>query len=103
MKLKNMWRLSPILLVLFVIVFFELKGNRERKKLYKTELHSKVIKVKSNWTGGRSVDYITANGTIITRPNTDTLFIGDSISKEANSGEISVYRNTHSHYELLRK
>lgn len=102
MLVKKIWILFPILLVLSIILFFELKSRQERKALFNSNLNNKVIKVKHNWTGGRSYDYITDNGITITLLNNDTLVIGDSISKEANTGKFDVYREKNGNYEYYK-
>jgi hypothetical protein len=92
MKLKNIWKLFPVFLIIGIIIFFERKGNIERKEFYTSDINSYIVKKKNNWSGGRSYDYITAKNIIITLMNSDTLKIGDSISKENNTGNFNVYR-----------
>jgi hypothetical protein len=101
-KLKNIWKIWPLLLILSVILFFELKGRQERKVLFNSTLNNKVIKVKNNWSGGRSYDYITDNGIVITLLNRDTLLVGDSISKVANTSRFDVYRKNNGIFEFYK-
>lgn len=92
MKLQNIWRLFPVILIIGIIIFFEKMNNVDRKDFYKSDINSYIVKKKNNWSGGRSYDYITDKNIIITLMNSDTLKIGDSISKENNTGNFNVYR-----------
>ena len=92
MKFNNIWKLLPVFLIIGIIIFFEKKGDTERTRFYKSNINSYIIKKKNNWSGGRSYDYITDKNIIITLLNNDTINIGDSISKEANTGDFEVYR-----------
>jgi len=92
MKLTNIWKLFPVFLIAGIIIFFGRKGNIERNEFYKSGINSYIVEKKNNWSGGRSYDYITAKSIIITLMNSDTLKVGDSISKEINTGNFNVYR-----------
>jgi len=95
--------LYPFVIVIFTIFYFERKGYKEKKELYKTQLENKIIKIKNNWSGGRSYDYITDNDIVITILNSDTLRIGDSISKPANAKNLDVYRKSkNGQYEFFK-
>jgi|SRR5690606_38479526 len=103
MKLKNIWKLFPVFLILGIIIYFEQKGNIERKEFYLSTINSYIIKKKNNWSGGRSYDYITKENVIITLMNSDTLKIGDSISKESNTTNFQIYRkNQLGKYEFYK-
>lgn len=94
-----MWKLFPIVLVLSIILFFEIKGKQERKTFFNSSLNNKITAIKNNWTGGRSYDYVVDN-IIITLSNSDTLVIGDSIFKKANTNKFEVYRKRNGNYEF---
>jgi hypothetical protein len=66
MKIKNLWRLFPIFIIIGIIIFFERKGYLERQKFHKTVINSLVTKKNSNWSGGRSYDYLTKNNVVVT-------------------------------------
>ncbi|MDR0872522.1 MAG: hypothetical protein LBN27_03505 [Prevotellaceae bacterium] len=99
---KKIWKIYPLLLILSIILFFELKWCHEGKVLFNSSLNNKVIEVKHNWSGGRSYDYITDNGIVITLLNRDTLLVGDSISKEADTFKFDVYRKKNEKYEFYK-
>jgi len=44
MKIKNLWRLFPIFIIIGIIIFFERKGYLERQKFHKTVINSLVIR-----------------------------------------------------------
>lgn len=92
MEIKNIWRLFPILIIVVIILFFEYKSSNEREAFHIADIKSHIVKKKSNWSGGRSYDYITENNITITMINTHSLIVGDSISKIANSDNFKVYR-----------
>ena len=102
MVLKKIWKLYPILIILSIILFFELKGWQERKVLFNSTLNNKVIKVKHNWTGGRSFNYVLDNSVVITLLSSEILLVGDSISKEANTSRFDVYKEINGKYEFYR-
>lgn len=93
--------LIMVLIVAGIISFFETKAFFERKKFTQNEVNEKIIEIKNNWTGGRSFDYIT-NNYKVTLLNIDTLFIGDSISKEVNTTKFSVFRKEEGNYFFLK-
>jgi len=101
MNIKNLWRLFPIFIIIGIIIFFERKGYSEREEFHKTAINSLITKKKSNWSGGRSYDYLTRNNIVITLLNNNLLQVGDSISKGANTDEFNVYRkNKENKYEF---
>ena len=89
---KKILKLWPILIFLGVIIFFEVKGHLQRKKIYEHKINSSITKKENNWTGGHSYDYITKDGKLLTVVNSDTLKVGDSISKEKNTPNFKVFR-----------
>lgn len=104
MKIKNVWKLSPILIIIGLIIFFERKSRMERKSFYKSNINSYIIKKSNNWSGGRSYDYLTENNVIITLMNTNSLKIRDSISKLPNTNYFKVYRkNQLGKYEFYKE
>ena len=90
-KVKNLWRLYPIFIILGIIIFFQIKWNLEYKKFHQTAINSLIIKKKNNWSGGRSYDYLTKNNIVITLISNNLLKVGDSISKESNTDEFEIY------------
>jgi len=85
------------------ISYFEIKEFHAKKVFYLTEIKCKIIKIENNISGGRSYDYITENGVIITLMNSDTLFIGDSIIKEKNNWIFKLYRKkTSENYKFIK-
>ena len=93
----------PIVLVVCLFLYIQIEAYIERKELYKTQLGNKIVKIKNNWSGGRSYDYITDNDIVITILNSDTLKIGDSISKPANAKNLDVYRKSkNGKYEFFK-
>lgn len=88
--LKKIWPLIPGIIL---TIFFQTKWYFERSDFNNSKLNSKIVKVKNNWTLGRSYDYITSEGIFITLMNTDTLYINDSIVKERSSLKFKVFRN----------
>ena len=95
--------LYPIVLVVIILFFFDRKGHMQRKKMQQTPLNNKIVKIKNNWQGEYSYNYITDNNIVISPPNKDTLKIGDSISKPANVKAFDVYRkNKDGQYEFFK-
>ena len=91
---KNIWKFYPILIFIFIIVFFEIKQYRERTQFFETKLNAIIIDTRGNWTGGRSFNYVTREKVILTLVNNEiTNFrIGDSIVKKDHSWDFKVYR-----------
>lgn len=92
MNKKKIWRICMLLGLIGFISFFEVKKHYVRKNYYESSLKTKIIRLGSNISAGRSYDYITKSGVIITLMNSDTLFIGDSIVKEKNNWVFELYR-----------
>lgn len=92
MRAKNSWKLFPVILIMGIIFFFETKSSLEREKFKESVIHSVIVKKKGNWTGGRSYDYHTKNGIVLTHLNTYSLEIGDSISKQNDTFKFKLYR-----------
>lgn len=92
-----------ILGIIGFISYFEIKEFHAKKVYYLTNLKSKIVKIESNISGGRSYDYITENKIIITLMNSDTLFVGDSVVKEKDNWEFKLYRkNKLGNYKFIR-
>lgn len=102
MRLKNIWKLFPLVLIAGTIFYFERKSFTEKNRLKDAALSNVVVKIKSNWSGGRSYDYITDNNYTITLLNNDTLQVGDSIVKKANTSNFKVYRKTKGVYSFYK-
>lgn len=77
-----------------IIVFFEVKEYRQRKQFFETELNTTIVDIRNNWTGGRSINYVTRERIIITRVNNkfSNLRISDSVVKQSNSWDFDFYR-----------
>ena len=101
-KIK-IWRVCILLAIIGPILITIIKGSHEKKVYYLADLKSKIIKIENNISGGRSYDYITKNGIIITLMNSDTLFVGDSVTKEKNNWEFKLFRkNKFGNYKFIR-
>ena len=89
------------MLVLFAgpIIFFERKSYFERQHFYKSKLNNIIVKIKSNWSGGRSYDYIFENKIVLTLTNDHALKIKDSIVKKANSWKFDIFRTGEFDYD----
>lgn len=103
MKISNIWKLFPIFIIIGIVIFFEWKSSNERKVFYVSDINSHITKKKNNWSGGRSYDYLTGNNITITLMNKNSLEVGDSISKIANTNNFKVYRkNRFEKYEFYK-
>lgn len=103
MKINNIWKLLPIFIIIGIVIFFEWKSSDERKVFYVSGINSHITKKNNNWSGGRSYDYLTGNNITITLLNKNSLEIGDSISKIANTNHFKVYRkNRFGKYEFYK-
>ena len=92
MRIKSIWKLFPVVLIIGIIFFFEKKSSLEREKFKESAINSYIVKKKSNWTGGRSYDYLTKNGIVITLLNKYSLVMGDSVSKQNDTFKFKIYR-----------
>ena len=92
MRIKSIWKLLPVVLIIGIIFFFEKKSSLEREKFKESAINSYIVKKKSNWTGGRSYDYLTKNGIVITLLNKYSLVMGDSVSKQNDTFKFKIYR-----------
>lgn len=93
--MRNIKKTGAIFFILFMIgliVFCERKSYWERTTFRKEAINSYIIQKRSNWTGGRSYDYLLPNNIVLTLPNNQNLVKGDSISKKSNTYRFSVYR-----------
>lgn len=90
---KNIWKLFPVVIFLGTIIFFRTQNYFERQQFFKSKLNTVIQEKKDDWWySGRTCKYITNNKITFTLPNSDTLNIKDSISKEKNSWEFYVFR-----------
>lgn len=92
MRVKSIWKLFPVVLIIGIIFFLENKSSLEREKFKESAINSYIVKKKGNWTGGRSYDYLTKNGIVITLSNKHSLVLGDSVSKQNNTFKFKIYR-----------
>lgn len=101
--MKKIFYFLPVLLIFFVIIYFENKQYKEREKFYETEVRSKICKTNENWTTGRSKDYILEDGNLITLLSKEKLKIGDSISKEKDSWKFRIYTIKDNKYIFIKE
>ncbi|RQO42316.1 hypothetical protein DBR39_00110 [Chryseobacterium sp. KBW03] len=94
MKGKIYYRFIPILLGLIAFTYFYLYKIvfLNNNYFYKNNVESKIVKV-YNYEN-KSLQFYYSNDYCITTTDTknDTLMIGDSISKKANTAKFKVYR-----------
>jgi len=103
MTKKKIWTVFILIAIIGPILITQIKGSHERKVFYLADIKSKIIKIENNISGGRSYDYITKSGIIITLMNSDTLLLGDSIAKEKNNWVFELYRkNTSENYKFIK-
>ena len=102
MNKKKVFRVSIILWVIGFISFFENKEFHIKKVYYNTDLNSKIINIENNISGGRSYDYITKTGKVITLMNNDTLFVANSVGKSKKNWIFKLYRkNEFGEYKFI--
>lgn len=103
MNMKNIWKLFPLVLICCIIFFFNRKSSIERTQFFKTELTNCIVSKNNNWSGGRSYNYITDNGFVITLLKKDnSIQIGDSIVKKSDTNHISIYRKNNNKYQFYK-
>lgn len=96
-------RVFIVVLIIGTIFIVEIIEFHSMKLYYLSDLNSKIITIEGNISGGRSYDYITKKGIIITLMNSDTLYVGDSIVKEKNNWVFELYRkNENGNYKFIR-
>lgn len=94
MKAKNYYRFIPILLGLIVFSYFYVYRIviRNNNYFYKNNVQAKIIKI-YNYEN-KSLQFYYSDDYCITTTDTknDTLRIGDSISKNANTEDFRIFR-----------
>jgi hypothetical protein len=83
-----------VLIFLSFIVIDQTITYFKDKLFFESALNTTIVKIKNNWSGGRSYDYITKNNVIIILEYSDSLNlkIGDSVVKKSNTRIFYVYR-----------
>lgn len=94
MKTVKYYRLIPIFLGLIIFGYFYIYKYvyQNSSNFYKNPIQTKIIKIRNY--ENKSLQFYYTNQYCITTTDTknDTLQIGDSISKKANTGKFSIYR-----------
>jgi len=104
MNYKKLIKFHPIPLVIGVIYFCHSSLRETRLKCYESKIESIVIARKNNCTGGTYYNYECKSGDILFVFRDDTLLIGDSIVKIANSDYFDVYRsNNEGGFKYLKR
>lgn len=98
MKFRIILKLIPLLLVGIILLYFHLRGSRNFRLLYSTQVNSLIIE-KNNWQV-RTTEFYLDNGLRLysTYANNYDLMIGDSISKLSNSKYYEVHRKINDSY-----
>lgn len=93
----------PIVIVVIAVVVFLVYNNHLNNRFYLEKVNSKVVK-RSNWQL-RTTEFYLKNGLRIDSTGILPLDIkvGDSISKEANTGKFKVYRKNNFNQYVLDK
>jgi hypothetical protein len=82
-----------IIVGFFAFIFLNIYNDKRKHNLfYTSKINSKIIKVKGNWSGGRSYSYVTEENISITLSNDRKLLPGDSISKKASTEVFEAFR-----------
>lgn len=96
MKLK---KYLPFVIFITIIVLYVYRCVYQNNSYFiNNEIHAKIIKVKSFENKSLLFYYNEKYCISIGDTNKDTLRVGDSISKEANSKEFDVYRKNKKNY-----
>lgn len=104
MDYKKLIKFYPIPLVIGAIYFCHSSLRETRLKCYESKIESIVIARKNNCTGGTYYNYECKSGDILFVFRDDTLLIGDSIVKIANSDYFDVYRrNDDVNFKYLKR
>jgi|TARA_B110000967_G_C18719918_1_gene477094 hypothetical protein len=104
MDYKKLIKFYPIPLAIGLIFFCQTSLKETRAKCYESEIGSIVVARKNNCTLGAFYDYECKSGDILYVYGDDTLLIGDSILKMANSEYFDVYRkNNGGDFKYLRR
>ncbi|AZA88157.1 hypothetical protein EG349_15825 [Chryseobacterium shandongense] len=103
MKIKNIWRLFPLAILIGIFSYFYFKGKNNRTKFYESKINEKIID-SSDWQK-KTTEYYLENGLSIDITILDNIHlkVGDSISKQAESKKYSIYRkNQFGKYEFYK-
>lgn len=103
MKIKDLWKFYPLLVIIGIFSYFHIKGENNRTKFYESKLNEKIID-SSDWQK-RTTEYYLENGLRINVTVLDSIHleVGDSISKQSQSKEYSIYRkNRFGKYEFYK-
>ncbi|WP_370899830.1 hypothetical protein [Chryseobacterium gossypii] len=94
MRIKNIWRSYPFIILIGIFLYFYFSGKNNNNKFYNNKINCKIVD-SNNWQR-RTVEYKLENGLKIDITILDSikLKVGDSISKEANSKSYNVYRKS---------
>ena len=104
MDYRKLIKFYPIPLVIGAIYFCHSSLRETRLKCYESKIESIVIACKNNCTGGAFYNYECMSGDILYAYGDDTLLIGDSIVKMANSEYFDVYRsNNEGSFKYLKR
>lgn len=92
MKIKNIWRLYPLGILIGIFLYFYWIGRDNKKQFYDSILNEKII-ASNDWQK-RTIEYYLENGLSINITVLDSidLKIGDSIVKESNTNHFKIYR-----------
>lgn len=103
--MKKKWIiLWPIPVVLAFLFYCDLSFERKRKLFHENKIESLVVKRSYNCSHGTTFDYECKSGDIVVLLNSDTLLLGDSIVKMANSDYFDVYRsNNEGSFKYLKR
>ena len=92
MKIRRLWRLYPIFLVIGIILYFYITGEKRSTKFYRSKANCKVIS-SSNWQM-KMIEFYLENGLEIHslgKYDID-IEIGDSIVKNAKSWDFEIFK-----------
>ncbi|UPZ15909.1 hypothetical protein [Flavobacterium humidisoli] len=103
MKKINLFRISPLFIVISGVTAFLIYNNQLNKKFIQLEVNSILVK-RNNWQL-RTTEFYLQNGLRIDSTFKDNfdLKIGDSISKESNTNIFIVYRKENGKYKFHKK
>lgn len=101
-KLKKLWRLYPVVLILGILLFFHIKGSKNRNTFYNKQLNEKIVS-STNWQVRVKTYFLESNIAInSTMSNPIDLQIGDSITKKSNTNTFNVFRKEKGKYEYYK-
>jgi hypothetical protein len=93
-KLKNIWRLYPLGVLIGIFIYFYFVGKSNKMTFYESSIQEKIVD-RDDWQK-RTVEYYLENGLSIGITVLDSidLKIGDSIFKEAKTFKFKIYRKS---------